>query len=198
MPNKGCAMAEEQKAKISKANKGQPASAGSFKVGHIVPEDWRRRVSEKLKGSVPWNKGLTFEQSFGKTKSEEMKSQMSRVRIGKHFSLSTEFKSDGHYMKTADGAARQSKKMIEHFNKIGRKSQDKHKDAMCARWAKEVKKRDNYTCQDCGAKGVPMIAHHIRSWKTNRDLRFDVDNGITLCVPCAKKADKAGRNLIID
>jgi 5-methylcytosine-specific restriction endonuclease McrA len=53
-------------------------------------------------------------------------------------------------------------------------------------WRKYVFMRDCYTCQNCGAKGVYLHAHHIKHWAEYPELRFDVSNGITLCVPCHK------------
>lgn len=51
------------------------------------------------------------------------------------------------------------------------------------KWREAVYERDSHTCQKCGATGE-MHAHHIKSWATHINLRFDVDNGITLCVKC--------------
>lgn len=52
-------------------------------------------------------------------------------------------------------------------------------------WRKAVYHRDNYTCQCCGVHGsTDLNAHHIMNWKDNPDLRFDVNNGITLCESC--------------
>lgn len=31
---------------------------------------------------------------------------------------------------------------------------------------------------------VELNAHHIKNWKDNEDLRYDVDNDITLCEKC--------------
>jgi predicted restriction endonuclease len=50
------------------------------------------------------------------------------------------------------------------------------------KWAKEVKARDDFTCQICGKQGVYLNSHHIYSFAHYKDKRFDVDNGITLCV----------------
>lgn len=50
-------------------------------------------------------------------------------------------------------------------------------------WRREVFARDNYRCRRCGAGGK-LQAHHLRSWVEAPDLRFDTDNGITLCVDC--------------
>lgn len=60
------------------------------------------------------------------------------------------------------------------------------------KWRKSVFKRDNYTCQHCGdrsAIGNKVILHadHIKQFAFYPELRFDVNNGRTLCVPCHKK-----------
>lgn len=50
------------------------------------------------------------------------------------------------------------------------------------RWARDVKRRDYMKCkignQDC--KGQ-LEAHHILGWKNYPELRYNIDNGITLC-----------------
>lgn len=52
-------------------------------------------------------------------------------------------------------------------------------------WRKKVFERDNYTCQCCGDnRGNNLRAHHIMNYSEHKDLRFDVDNGITLCDKC--------------
>lgn len=51
-------------------------------------------------------------------------------------------------------------------------------------WRTKVFERDNYTCQICGIKGGELNAHHIKSWKDYKNLRFEIDNGKTLCVYC--------------
>jgi hypothetical protein len=51
-------------------------------------------------------------------------------------------------------------------------------------WRRAVLWRDLFTCQDCGAKGTELQAHHIEPWATFPALRFDVSNGLTLCIEC--------------
>lgn len=52
-------------------------------------------------------------------------------------------------------------------------------------WRKQVFQRDNFTCQCCGDnKGHNLEAHHIKNFKDNKELRFDINNGITLCNDC--------------
>ena len=54
-------------------------------------------------------------------------------------------------------------------------------------WHDAVFRRDNWTCQKCGYKGKIINAHHIKSWSDFPELRYDVNNGITLCDKCHKK-----------
>jgi len=51
-------------------------------------------------------------------------------------------------------------------------------------WRKLVYERDDYTCQCCGSRGKKLNAHHINQFADYPELRYDVDNGITLCTKC--------------
>ena len=51
------------------------------------------------------------------------------------------------------------------------------------RWARKVKARDGYVCQRCGST-EDLEAHHKVPYAGNLSLRYDVDNGITLCRNC--------------
>lgn len=58
-------------------------------------------------------------------------------------------------------------------------------------WAKAVKERDNYTCRECGERGVYLNSDHIKPFAIYPELRFSVDNGQTLCKKChSKKTSK--------
>jgi len=49
-------------------------------------------------------------------------------------------------------------------------------------WSRSVKNRDGWKCKiangDCSGQ---VVAHHILSWRDYQELRYEVNNGITLC-----------------
>lgn len=59
-------------------------------------------------------------------------------------------------------------------------------------WRKEVYRKFNWTCNICGKKcrGKDIIAHHIKHFSKYPKLRYDVNNGVTLCRSCHKKVHK--------
>ena len=49
-------------------------------------------------------------------------------------------------------------------------------------WSKTVKNRDGWKCRTsnscCSGR---VVAHHIKTWQDHPELRYEVNNGITLC-----------------
>lgn len=64
-------------------------------------------------------------------------------------------------------------------------------------WRDAVYTRDDYRCQTCGSRGKGTIlnADHIKPFALFPELRFDITNGRTLCVPCHQKTDTYPANL---
>ena len=67
----------------------------------------------------------------------------------------------------------------------GQRSSPEYKE-----WRQNVFRKDNYTCQECGERGGVLNAHHIKSFSEFPSLRYDENNGITLCHDCHKHLHK--------
>ena len=53
-------------------------------------------------------------------------------------------------------------------------------------WRRKVKKRDKWICQICGSKNR-LNAHHIFSFTDYQKLRYDTNNGMTICWECHER-----------
>jgi 5-methylcytosine-specific restriction endonuclease McrA len=75
-----------------------------------------------------------------------------------------------------------------HWNWKGGVSSETQKKQVSAEyrsWRRAVYERDNWTCRKCRRKrGIRINAHHIWPWAEHPELRYDVSNGVTLCVSC--------------
>lgn len=63
-------------------------------------------------------------------------------------------------------------------------NRDYFTDPQYAEWRRKVRKRDGNCCQwpECKESRYQHLhVHHIRSWANNVLLRYDPNNGITLC-----------------
>lgn len=74
-----------------------------------------------------------------------------------------------------------------------RSSRDRNNKAYTD-WRTSVFMRDGFKCQICGQVGGNLNAHHIKSYKNYIDVRYDVNNGVTLCEKCHRKIHKEKDN----
>lgn len=77
----------------------------------------------------------------------------------------------------------------------------KHGGVKYNEWRMNVWKRDKFTCQFCGRTsnelkkdGIKICADHIKPFCKYPKLRYRVNNGRTLCVPCHKTTETYGYN----
>ena len=71
--------------------------------------------------------------------------------------------------------------------------EEREKGRICpglGKWKKDVRERDNNTCQCCGKTEGKLCAHHIENYADNKELRIVVLNGILLCKNHHKKFHK--------
>ncbi len=66
------------------------------------------------------------------------------------------------------------------------------RDSRLDKWAKKVKCRDDNKCVTCGSN-ERLHSHHIKGKAKFPELKYQEDNGITLCADC--HADIHGGNL---
>lgn len=86
----------------------------------------------------------------------------------------------------------QSKTREKHPNwKNGKtaKNQVERNRPQYKKWVFKIYQRDQFTCQfpGCKQKKEKINAHHIKTWAKYPELRFSIENGITLCVKCHKR-----------
>lgn len=72
------------------------------------------------------------------------------------------------------------------------RKRDKHGNAFDREWRIKIFERDNYTCQICFIKGGRLQADHIKPYMEFPELRHEMSNGRTLCVPCHQKTPTYG------
>lgn len=144
------------------------------------------------KGSIPWNKDIKFGPNGRKGISvntrppESIEKQKKTLQEKKErgILLTSQCKPETKekIRKTLSGRT-----YPERWNAITRDGR-KYKQ-----WERTVKKRDNYTCRKCGKENLKKKdchAHHIKDWDLFVELRFDVENGLTLCMSCHMKEPK--------
>jgi hypothetical protein len=141
----------------------------------------RQKMRKARLGKEPWNKGKIL----GKNPehSKIMTGKVSPMKGKKHTQeakLKMKISATGIHLKENNG---QWKGGVTPINKQIRNSVE-YRD-----WRIAVFERDNYTCQDCGSRGVTLQADHIKSFAYYPELRLVIENGRTLCVPCHKKTD---------
>lgn len=174
----GVPRSEETKKKIalSKLGKKRPP----------LTEEWKRKISESGKlsnaGKYERTPEIIEKQSNaqkGKKLSPETRDKVTRIIIA----INKQRTGENHH---------NWKGGITSENSKIRSSRE------YARWRTTIFERDNYTCTECGAKNgngknIYLEADHIKPFAFYPELRFDIDNGRTLCKPCHKMTETYGK-----
>lgn len=144
-------------------------------MGHKHSAEQKRKISEGVKKSPNTFKKGHVGYGRGIPRSKEVREKMSLSKKGKpHLNQRGKF----HY---------NWKGGINPINDTIRKSLE------YKLWRTAVFERDAYTCVWCGDKTSGNLnADHIKRFSDYPELRFAIDNGRTLCVPCHRTTDTYG------
>ena len=137
-----------------------PKGIYQHKKGYKHSEDWKKKASKRLVGNTNgFKKGNTHRK--GITLPNDIKNKISKNRKGK-------------------SVGEERYNWIKDRTKLSKKQM--RNDYAYVWWIKQCKKRDNYECRinnkDCSGK---LEVHHILSWRDYPELRYDKNNGITVC-----------------
>ena len=140
---------------------------------------------------------------IGKKKSKKTKLKMSLSNIGKHNRKHTDIEKLKIKLASIGRTWSTERRLLfseykkAHKNHLWKGGKDisvyKHyNNAKYRIWREKVFKRDNYTCQTCGArsgngKAIILHPHHMKSYTYYPKLRYITNNGITLCKSCHLK-----------
>ena len=174
LAHRGKKLSEEHKKKISKAHTGKKRAPFSV--------EWRRKMSAwqtgiKRKPLSKEHKQKVGDANRGRVPSKETRKKISIANTGKKFTLEHRLK-----LSRAQSGEKGSnwKGGISNVNNVIRRSIE-----FCL-WREAVFIRDDWTCQKTGVRGKKLHPHHIKNFSQYPELRFAIDNGITL-------SDKAHR-----
>ena len=168
--------------KRSEALKNSPAfrAYNERRKGVSLSKERKRKISEALKKSEALKRFHEKRKGVSRVMSAEWLEHIrlaNQKKIGMRLSLETRQKMSQH-----EGE--------ERYNWKGGIRRDTGNQLEVKLWRDQVLCRDNHTCQECGNSGT--IAHHIFDWETYPDLRFDIDNGLSVCRGCHMKIHEIG------
>jgi 5-methylcytosine-specific restriction endonuclease McrA len=169
--------------------------------GFYQHKKWSKESKDKLKGRDPWNKGTKG------LYSKEYIEKLSKAKIGRKIPDITKEKMS----KSQKVAYLEGRRVATCKGKSGEGTSNwqggitplnyKIRNSIEFRlWRESVFARDNWICQKCNDRGSKIQAHHIQNFAQYSELRFAIDNGITLCRECHilfhKKYSKKNNNII--
>ena len=171
---------------IKKPNESKSFWSGRLYCSHSCANSVTSLGTKRCVGRIPWNKGIKdFNSGInspswkGGELSKVCKMCNSLYTIKRYRNDISYFCSDICRWKSRD----QGKSTI--YKKI-------RQSLEYEQWRTKVFERDLYTCQHCYIVGGYLQADHIQPFAFYPELRFDLSNGRTLCLPCHKKTDTYG------
>jgi hypothetical protein len=154
-----------------------------------MTEEHKRKISKSLKGKQPKNNVAGWNRGIRKIK------EITCITCGKKFEPRYYHYAAKYCSHGCQPSWNKGKQYIQllgekHWNWKGGITGERRSEMgrlAYKEWRKQVFEKDDYTCQECGQKGHKLHAHHIKNWATNQDKRYELTNGITLCIDCHRK-----------
>ena len=125
------------------------------------------------KGHIPWTKGKKITTNTGRT---HFKKGMVAVNKGKLAPWTTKRNLETNHLRAGEN---HYKWKSDRTTLVKRQERN---DMAYKEWRRQVWLRDNFKCKignpDCKGR---LEAHHILGWSQYPELRYEINNGITLC-----------------
>lgn len=180
-------------------SKGKPFSKG-HKVNKgrklIFSDEHRKNISKSKQGKASWNKGLTkiderVEKYSSKLRGKKF-SEIHRLNLSKSLKGKPKAKWSLEHRLLFSTLKKGEKNNFWKggITPLNRQIRESLKYKL---WRESVFQRDEFTCKICKQKGRKLTAHHIKLFSKFPELRFDINNGLTLCWECHKKIHKSSK-----
>lgn len=161
-----------------KAHKGKTGSLASNWKGGLTETKWRKRKNTPRK---EWNIKI----------SDALKGRKLSKRIKEKIGLANAGKIPLKKTRKKIGDTKRGDKNPNWKGGITSENQKIRDSEEYKIWRLKVYAKDHYTCQKCKKRGgIKLHAHHIYNFSNNKNLRFEVCNGITFCDKCHRKFHK--------
>lgn len=206
-----------------------PAPLGNKnRLGIKHTDEVKKRISETLKGRKPWNTGQSPSEETRRKISLALKGRVFSEETRRKLSeAAKKWKRPVFSKEWIDNLKKARAKRV-YTNEMRKKMSDAQKRVVAEGrchlwrggvseenrrirdsleyklWRESVFKRDCHKCVLCGkgnkdGERTPLQADHIKPFCDYPELRLDINNGRTLCIPCHKKTDtycrKSKKNL---
>ena len=177
-------MSEETKLKISLSkkgckswNKGLPTEKQPW-FGKKLSKEHKEKLSKVKQGKKKIINCLTCNLEFNIPKSQENKRKFCSYEC--YWKDKTGKESHLKGVKMPNRSGENHFAWIKDRTKLAKRQE--RNDMAYKEWRKNVWLRDNFTCKIANPNCKGHIeAHHILSWRDFPELRYEINNGITLC-----------------
>lgn len=127
----------------------------------------RDKLGRFIKGSVSWSKTNEY--------SPESREKMRQAKL----------KKPTRYWLGKENPNHKGDKNVNWNGGISTENEKARGTIEYRTWRRRVFERDSFSCRVCHARGY-IQANHILPFRSHKELRHDINNGITLCVGCHK------------